>query len=290
MQTTQQVYMTADDDSGTDTDTSSDDGTEVINTTFDINGPEHIVQEQIYWQMRNAKRLWRRYTHKPVRKVRRFVRKNKGKGKGGKRANSFLAEPEMQSYLKGKGKGGHSSGKGFGRKKNPTGKDGNRMLCNTCGSDEHFQAKCPRRGSSASSSAQAPAPTFHALAITEQPTEWTPFGQPTYTSFVDGDQQFSYMNIEQADWGENPPTVVDPWNPNGEPQHPLHLPSNTRYTNPSASREPTTSDGTIEFPSRKICKCLCGCRRRPGRLVSCAMCESDVGPGCCLAYEEDDAA
>ena len=69
MQTTQQMYMAADDDSGTDTDTSSDDGTEQINTTFDINGPEHIVQEQIYWQMRNAKRLWRRYTYKPVRKV-----------------------------------------------------------------------------------------------------------------------------------------------------------------------------------------------------------------------------
>ena len=91
--------MTADDSSGTDTDTSSDDGIEPLDITVDMNGTEHEVQERVYWQMRNAKRQWRRFSHKPLRKVRRLIRKRKGKGNGGRKSVSFLAEPEMQAYL-----------------------------------------------------------------------------------------------------------------------------------------------------------------------------------------------
>jgi len=42
------------------------------------------------------------------------------------------------------------------------------------------------------------------------------------------------------------------------------------------------TDFIIECPSRPTCKCWCGCGRRPSRLVSCLVCKSKVGPGCCL--------
>ena len=97
--------------------------------------------------------------NRPVRKLRRFIRRSyergkgfKGKSKGrGKARHAYLAEMTDydvdQVFFGGKGKGGgknRSSGKGKGRKKNPIGRDGERMLCSTCGSDEHFRAECPR--------------------------------------------------------------------------------------------------------------------------------------------------
>ena len=36
------------------------------------------------------------------------------------------------------------------------------------------------------------------------------------------------------------------------------------------------------MPSRPLCQCACGCRRRPGRRIICAMCGKAVGPGCCF--------
>ena len=38
--------------------------------------------------------------------------------------------------------------------------------------------------------------------------------------------------------------------------------------------------------ARARCQCNCRCRRRPGRLVTCDWCGKQVGPGCCLAYED----
>ena len=92
----------------------------------------------------------RKHEQKPVRKVRRFIRKvfkTKGKGKGkGKRPQrlhgsaltayvaSFTDEEYELCFFgkkgngkgRGAGKGKRSSGKGFGRKQNPIGKDGKR--------------------------------------------------------------------------------------------------------------------------------------------------------------------
>ena len=107
-------------------------------------------------QMRTAKRTWRRFTGRPVRKFRRFFKARRGKGKGkskGKKGsgsgNSFMwYQEEVAAFLSGKGKGdrSHSSGKGFGRRKNPKGRDGQIMRCHECQSDEHLVARCPLKG------------------------------------------------------------------------------------------------------------------------------------------------
>ena len=94
-----------------------------------------------------------------------------------------------------------TTGKGFGRRKNPVGKNGTRMLCHKCGSDEHFQAKCPRNMSSSSSSswAQPPAPTFHMFAETEQMEDWSPFGDAALTGShlqPDVNRQHSFVTTE----------------------------------------------------------------------------------------------
>ena len=152
-------------DSGTDSDTSSDSGRESIDMS-DLHAMDHAeASAHVFWQYRQAKRKWRRLTNKPVRKFRRMVRrtrrtkgKGKGKGKFGKGKPFFHAEAyeAVLTYLKGRGKGGRSfsSGKGAGRRKNPMGRDGQVMRCRNCNSDEHFAAKCPRSASSSSAPPQ----------------------------------------------------------------------------------------------------------------------------------------
>ena len=76
--------MTADDSSGTGTDTSSDDGMETLDITVNMVGTEHEVQERVYWLMRNAKRQGRRSSHKLVRKVRLLSVNEKEKAREGK--------------------------------------------------------------------------------------------------------------------------------------------------------------------------------------------------------------
>ena len=53
--------------------------------------------------------------------------------------------------------------KSFGRRKNPTGRDGQIMRCSfpDCGSDEHFIAECPKR---IAAEGRAPASSFHFTA------------------------------------------------------------------------------------------------------------------------------
>eukprot|EP00959_Pyramimonas_sp_CCMP1952_P093575 1958265-Pyramimonas_sp.AAC.1 len=71
-------------DCGTDADTSSDDET----TTLDYSGmPTYLTEEQqaqwLFLDCQKHKRRWRRFMKKPIRKVRRMVRRTlKGKGKG----------------------------------------------------------------------------------------------------------------------------------------------------------------------------------------------------------------
>jgi hypothetical protein len=59
-----------------------------------------------------------------------------------------IIEQEMLTFMASKGKGKrHTSGKGFGRKGNPTGKGGKPMLCHECNSPDHLVKDCPVRKS-----------------------------------------------------------------------------------------------------------------------------------------------
>ena len=133
-------------DDGTDSDTSSDDGYEDVGGPNTANVSEQEAAETIYMAYRRAKRVWRRYTDKPVRKFRRHFKKfnnTKGRGRG-----FFWTQDDVYAYLKGKGKGhrSHSSGKGFGRKKNPKDRNGNILKCHGCGSEDHLVNSCPQKG------------------------------------------------------------------------------------------------------------------------------------------------
>jgi len=140
-------------DSGTDTETSSDDGDEPDYDDPALSGltPAQI-DEHFYWAYKTHRKTWRRHMKKPTRRVRRFV-KRKGKGKGkGKSRFAFIADLSDEAYDqtffggKGKSKGKRrSSGKGKGRRTNPIGRDGQVMKCGICGSDTHFRAECPQR-------------------------------------------------------------------------------------------------------------------------------------------------
>ena len=76
----------ADYDSGTDSDTSSSHGLETY--TLDDLPPatnENDLLAEVWWAYSRAKGRWRRMTGKPVRRVRRFLRKRSwsfGKGDG----------------------------------------------------------------------------------------------------------------------------------------------------------------------------------------------------------------
>ena len=129
-------------DSGTDSDTASSIGD--TNYQAEVNVPagssNEYVAQHLFWMYQKAKGAWRQFMGKPVRKVRRFLKrepsKGKGKGKGkGFNAGAFLAnmsDDEVDQVFaykgkgkgKGKSKGKRSSGKGLGRKTNPKGPDG----------------------------------------------------------------------------------------------------------------------------------------------------------------------
>ena len=150
-----------DSEAGTDTDTASSSG---MPYPEPLPEGEEDVTEQLFWAYQHAKSQWRRHMQKPTRAVRRFTRRyirTKGKGKGRGRGfpgkgrpnvGAFLAaleEHEVEQVFKGfrKGSGKRSSGKGKGRKENPIGKDGKRMRCFKCGSEQHLSRACPQRSS-----------------------------------------------------------------------------------------------------------------------------------------------
>ena len=123
--------------------TSSDDGTEHIVVPDVSHMSEADAAEHIFYQYRNAKRVWRRFTGKPVRRFRSGLRhfaKARGRGRGsgqGHRRSMFLTDEDTQAYLSGKGKGQrkHTSGKGHGRRTNPRDRNGQVMKCHNCGSE-----------------------------------------------------------------------------------------------------------------------------------------------------------
>ena len=150
------------DDSGAETDTSSDSGHEEVDMS-DLNGlNQGEASANAYWQHRLRKRRWRRLSSKPTRKFRRIhkrFRTAKGKGNGfsrhamrtkgnGRGQPLFHAEAfnETLAYSSGKSKGNrrHTSGKGTGRRMNPTGREGQVMKCRVCNSPEHFEVRCPQ--------------------------------------------------------------------------------------------------------------------------------------------------
>ena len=189
-----------DEDDGTDTDTSSDSGTENIAQPDVSSMSEAAATHAIYMAYRNAKRNWRRFSGKPVRKFRRHFRRyfSKGKGKGkskGKGRGFFWTQDDVQVFLKGKGKGhrSHTSGKGFGRRRNPTGRDGSTMKCHNCGSEDHFVRNCPTKGKGKGSS-DGGAP-FSGLA----------FGPAAIGEWVGGSQQTEPNHFED----ELPPWASD---------------------------------------------------------------------------------
>lgn len=148
-------------DNGTDTDTVSSVDDHDYELPLPATASPNAVASHLFWAYQQAKSRWRNFMGKPVRAIRRFVRrkgkgKGKGKGKSGKAgaATTFLAatsDEEVDQIFLGKGrgkgsKGGHkgkrSSGKGKGRRLNPFGPDGERMKCNSCGAEDHFIREC----------------------------------------------------------------------------------------------------------------------------------------------------
>jgi len=141
------VHSTNPFDSGTDSDTSSDDGLEELPNPGISQMTGSQAAEHIYLEYRAAKKTWRRFTGKPVRHFRRNVKRIKGSGKSkggkGKGFGFYWTHDDTLAYLKGKGKGNraHTSGKGFGRRTNPKDREGNTMKCRVCNSEEHFCSK-----------------------------------------------------------------------------------------------------------------------------------------------------
>jgi hypothetical protein len=140
------AYLAGDGASDTDSATSSDNNSLMNNE--DIAGmTAGQVDEYLFGRYQSAKRRWRRFTGKPVRALRRVLRrKGKGKGSTGGLGHSYpnINETLQNAYFKGKGKGGKSSGKGFGRKMNPKGRDGEVLKCSICSSQYHLRARCPQ--------------------------------------------------------------------------------------------------------------------------------------------------
>ena len=156
-------YQSIGEDSGTESDTSSDyedyDQADYNRTQYEpaVANMTPEQQDHHYWQTyRSAKRNYRSHFRKPTRRVRRFAKRRgfgrKGKGRGKHRFHflSQLPDEEYDTYFgsnKGKGKRGRSSGKGKGRRRNPTGRDGQVMKCDVvlpngqvCGSETHLRA------------------------------------------------------------------------------------------------------------------------------------------------------
>ena len=149
--------------SWTDSATSSDQEGFVVDTQ-DLRGMSNQqADEYLFGRYQDAKRRWRRFTGKPVRRLRTvFRRKGKGKGKGSRSYLNLGEALEQSSYFKGKGKGGRSSGKGFGRRINPKGRDGEVLKCSVCNSIYHLRARCPQGAqSSTPAAASAPASSGH---------------------------------------------------------------------------------------------------------------------------------
>ena len=205
------------DGSGTDSETSSDHDEPL--PVEDLQGMTNgQADEYLFGQYQQAKKRWRRYTGKPVRSLRRVL-KRKGKGKG--KRNSYLnldSLLQQSSYFRGKGKGGKSSGKGFGRKQNPCGRDGEPLRCSICGSAYHLRARCDRRDQAGSSGATGSQPQRQAPAFTVEPAA------PA------GGLHFAAFESESSSW-----VPVSPRSITSSRHESLHTETSRRAQHPSSS-------------------------------------------------------
>ena len=106
-----------DSDNGTDSDTISScyDTEYQMPADLPVGASDSMVAQSLYWAYQRAKGHWRRFMGKPVRRVRRFLRRKgkgkskcKGKGKSFGKGKVFLAElpdDQVESVFKGKGRG-----------------------------------------------------------------------------------------------------------------------------------------------------------------------------------------
>ena len=110
-------------------------------------------------------------------------------------------EMMCNSYLQGKGKGNraHTSGKGFGRRGNPKGRDGNPLACHGCGSTEHLIKNCPHKGKGKGNGGGSP-PTiggpFSGLAFNNTPS-------------ASSNQQLTGSHQAEGQLGDVPPWASD---------------------------------------------------------------------------------
>ena len=186
---------------GTSTDTSSDNGSQSIDMQDIQNIPSSDRKAYALFQYRTAKKKWRRFANKPVRRFRRRIKdykrrgkgKGKGKGKGGfssgkgffkrrspKYGRSFYKETqlpisEVDLFLKRHRKKGprrftktyattqtfKSSGKGFGRQNPIDPATGKPRQCFNCGSETHLKSDCP--SASAGKGGKGDSPAFPAI-------------------------------------------------------------------------------------------------------------------------------
>ena len=185
----QDVWFEGSSDGGTDTDTCSSLG-DASQVELPAVEEGETPEEALFWAYQRAKSMWRRYTGKPTRAVRRFGRHyirrkgsskgHKGKGKGRPNVSTFLASlnDEEVAHIykgirKGKGKGKRSSGKGKGRRRNPKGRDGQVLRCFKCGSDSHLSRECPQRPSSSMQSSVQHADNQPRNFWVQQPEQWS---------------------------------------------------------------------------------------------------------------------
>ncbi|CAE7203568.1 RE1 [Symbiodinium sp. CCMP2592] len=226
------------DASGTDSETSSDRDEPL--PLEDLQGMSSTqADEYLFGQYQQAKKRWRRFTGKPVRSLRRVL-KRKGKGKGKQRSYLNIDSLLQQSaYFRGKGKGGSSSGKGFGRKQNPKGRDGEPLRCSICSSVYHLRARCPQRSdnpqpSSSSSQPQRAPPAFtvepagmHFAAFESEGSSWVPVTPRSVTSSrIEGHGEDGHRAPRTGSQGsarghsapaEEHALTPDPWTLNADP-------------------------------------------------------------------------
>ena len=233
---TEDVYMASNTnvESGTDTDTVSSLGEQEYDYSDVPQGLDRDqTAEHLFWSYQQAKGRFRRFMRKPVRKVRRFIRR-KGKGKG-KHPGFYLAslndqdleEMFFKGFRKGKGKGKRSTGKGRGRRTNPKGPDGQIMKCRKCGSTEHFQKECPQNQGAPAPRPSGP-PNFYTQETNRGPLNFvneTPVPEGISHVFVitelteQGEQSLDqHTTRPHRDWNpQNVPTAsvnqddFDPW-------------------------------------------------------------------------------
>jgi hypothetical protein len=146
--------------------------------------PPSQQAEAIYWQYREAKRTWRKFSGKPPRRARWGVKKGFGKGHSGKGQGktsppAFATMIDAAAYFKGRGKGTP------GQRTNPRGKDGKIMTCSICNSENHFRARCPRNPQRQQVAGFASFPSSSTQPLAVQPSPLAGIAESTeHLSFI----------------------------------------------------------------------------------------------------------